>query len=228
MVLNIVILKSKIGLSQPESKHLREVINIHGRKAGELLEIDLVNITVNFSRKVIPETGEIGYATDDWARITIDPTRKSKEIKKIISFIIPATIYHEMNHIAREKYVGESKNLLEAIIAEGLADTFAKEQWLKFKAPWSAYSKDELTPFTRNLRSLEKNKKYSHNDWFFGAGNKPRWLGYKLGTYIINLVKEKNTNLTALEMTRIPAKQIIRLIDEVNRPDIGSRDATVN
>lgn len=211
MMLNTVILKSKRELGKIENRRLREVINKHAHKAGNLLGINLVNVAVNFSKRVIPETGEVGYAADDWVWITIDPTRKSKELEKTIASIIPATIYHEINHIAREKYVGESKNLLEAVITEGLANAFAEEQWPKFKAPWSIYSKNKILPFMRDLENEKKNKKYSYGDWFFGTGDKPRWLGYQLGSYIINSIKEKNINLTALEMTRMTTKQIVKL-----------------
>lgn len=212
MRLNIIILESKKGLRKQDSKHLRSVADKHARKAGKLLGVDLLNITINFSKNVIPETGEAGYAAGkDWIQITIDPIRKAKELQKIITEIIPATIYHEANHIAREKYVGESKNLLEAIVAEGLADVFAEEYWPKFKAPWSVYQQTKIQPFLKNLRNEKNSRKYSHNDWFFGTGRYPRWLGYKLGSYIVQSAKEKNRNLTALKMTKMTANKVVKL-----------------
>lgn len=212
MKLNIIILKSKRGLKKQDSKHLRGVVDKHARKAGKLLGVDLLNITVHFSKNVIPETGEAGYATGrDWVQITIDPTRKSKESLKIISEIIPATVYHEVNHIAREKYVGESKNLLEAIVAEGLADLFAEEHWSKFKAPWSTYQQKKIQPFLKSLKNEKNSRKYSHSDWFFGTGKYPRWLGYKLGRYIAQSAKEKKRNLAVLKMTKMTANKIVKL-----------------
>ncbi len=39
----------------------------------------------------------------------------------------------------------------------------------------------------------------------------PRWLGYKLGNYIVHSAKEKNHNLTALRMTKKTASEIAKL-----------------
>lgn len=212
MKLNITILKSKRGSKKQDSKHLREVVDKHARKAGKLLGVDLLNITVHFSKNVIPETGEAGYAAGkDWIQITIDPTRKPTELQKIINDIIPATVYHEVNHIAREKHVGESKNLLEAIVAEGLADVFAEEHWSKFKAPWSTYQQKKIKPFLKNLKNEKNSREYSHSDWFFGTGKYPRWLGYKLGSYIVQSAKEKNPNMAALKMTKMTVNKIVKL-----------------
>src|SRR3989344_4230153 len=211
MKLKLIILESKKGLRNQEIKHLQDVINRHARKAGKLLGVALLNITVHFGKDVISETGEAGYAKNDWIQITIDPTRKIKELQKIITDIIPATIYHETNHIAREERFGEGENLLEAIINEGLADVFSEEQWPVFKAPWSKYDKNKMRPFLQSLRKEKKNRKYLHSDWFFGTGNKPRWLGYKLGSYIVHSAKEKNQSLTALKMTRVTVSKIVKL-----------------
>lgn len=212
MRLNIIILESKKRLNERDSKRLKDVVGKHARKAGKLLGIDLLDITIHFSKNVIPETGEAGYASGkDWIQITIDPTRKPKELKRIITDIIPATIYHEANHIAREKYVGESKNLLEAIVTEGLADAFSEECWPTFKAPWSVYRQKKIQLFLKNLRSEKNSRKYSHGDWFFGTGKLPRWLGYKLGSYIVQSAKENNSNMTALKMTKMATNRIIKL-----------------
>lgn len=212
MRLNIAILESEKSLQKQDSKRLREVINKHARRACRLLDIKLLNITLHFSKNVIPETGEAGYASGrDWIQITIDPARKPKELQKIIDDIIPATIYHEANHITREKYVGESRNLLEAIITEGLADIFAEECWPAFKAPWSVFQQKKIKPFLKSLGGEKNNRKYSHNDWFFGIGKYPRWLGYKMGGYIVQSAKEKNRNLTALKMTKMTANKIVKL-----------------
>lgn len=212
MKLNIIILESKKDLRKQDSKRLQGVIRKHAQKACGLLGVELLNITVHLNRDVIPETGEAGYASGrDWIQITIDPARKPKELQRIINDIIPATIYHEANHIARERYVGASNNLLEAIIAEGLADVFAGEYWSKFKAPWSIYQQKKIQQFLKSLRSEKSSRKYSHNDWFFGTGKYPRWLGYKLGSYIVQSAKEKNRNLTALKMTKMTANKIMKL-----------------
>ena len=89
-------------------------------------------------------------------------------MRRIIAKITPSTIYHEMNHIARNKHLGSKKDLLDAIISEGLATVFAEEQWPAFEAPWGQYNEKELKPFLKVLRREKNNKSYSHDEWFFG------------------------------------------------------------
>lgn len=212
MRLNLVILKSKKNIDRQDEKLLRVVISKHARKAGRLLNIDLVNITVHFSKNVIKETGEDGFTIGkDWIRIAIDPTRGKAKLGRTITDFIPATVYHEMSHIARELYVVGSGTLLDAVIFEGLADTFAREQWPTFNAPWSRCGKRQFQRLLKFLKKEKNNKKFSHGDWFFGTGKQPRWLGYTLGGYIVQSAKEKNPGLTALKMMKMKTREIVKL-----------------
>jgi uncharacterized protein YjaZ len=64
------------------------------------------------------------------------------------------------------------------------------------------------------LRILKKDgqsEKYSHDEWFFGRGKKPRWIGYKLGSYIVRSAKERNAGLTALKMVEMKTNEIANL-----------------
>ncbi len=209
MILNIVFLKAKKDLSKTEKEQLKKVISKHALKAGKLLGVNLINIIVHPTKNVITETGESGFASDDWIKIGIDPTRGKNELKRIISEIIPATIYHEMLHICRDNYLGRSQMLSDAVIAEGLADAFAKEQWPVFNAPWNQYNIKTIKPWLKEFTKKGNSKKYSYDEWFFGAAGKPKWLGYKMGSYIIDSVKKQNPKLTALKMAKIPAKKIL-------------------
>ncbi|MGH9783234.1 MAG: hypothetical protein ACRD88_03535, partial [Terriglobia bacterium] len=77
MKLKIVFLLSKASLGSDYSRLFEETISKHARKGGKLLGIDLLNITVLLNKdRVIPETGQIGFAVgDDWIHLTVDPTR---------------------------------------------------------------------------------------------------------------------------------------------------------
>jgi len=213
MKLKIAFLLSKASLGRNNSRMLEETISNHARRGGKLLGIDLLNITVHLNKdSVIPETGEVGFAGgDDWIHLTVDPTRKREQLRQIITTIIPSTIYHETSHIARNKSLGRHRTLLDSVVFEGLANTFAEEQWPMFDAPWTQYSEPELTPFLRILKIDGQSEKYSHDEWFFGRGKKPRWIGYKLGSYIIRSAKARNAGLTALKMVKMETKEIATL-----------------
>ena len=212
MRLKIVFLQSRKSLPSQYENLLRDVIRKHARRAGKLLGVDLLNITFRWDHYVIPETGNWGAAYgQDWVHMEIDPTRRKDEVRRIITKITPSTIYHEMNHIARNICFDSEKALLDAIVSEGLATVFAEEQWLAFKAPWSQYNEKELKPFLKVLRREKNNKRFSRDEWFFGRGNKPKWLGYKLGSYVIESAKNRNDGLTAMEMTTKKTGEIVRL-----------------
>ncbi|MCZ6752194.1 MAG: DUF2268 domain-containing putative Zn-dependent protease [Acidobacteria bacterium] len=212
MRLKIVFLQSRNSLPSQYENLLRDVIRKHARRAGKLLGVDFLNITFRWDHYVIPETGDSGIAFgQDWVHMAIDPARRKDEVRRIITTITPSTIYHEMNHISRNKHFGSEKSLLDAIVSEGLATVFAEEQWLAFKAPWGQYNEKELKPFLKVLRREKNNKKFSRDEWLFGRGNKPKWLGYKLGSYLIERAKDRNEGLTALGMTTKKTEEIVRL-----------------
>lgn len=213
MDLNLFFFKTEKDLPAEYKGKLRKIIELHAKRAMRLLGVKLLNITVYPKKSaVIPETGEGGFALEgDWMQIAIDPTRKKSELDKIITEIIPSTIYHEMHHIARENCLGYGKTLLESVVSEGLADAFAEGQWPLFKAPWSQYTLKEIQPFLKQFSKEKNNKKYWHGDWFFGQGEKPRWLGYKLGSYIMDNVKEKNKKITSRKLTAYKAEKIVKI-----------------
>jgi uncharacterized protein YjaZ len=196
---------------------LEETIKIHVTKACGLLGIFYVNITVyTNSNFVVSETGEGGYAASgEWFQIYIDPTRLEDELKKIITNYIPLTIYHELNHVARWNSVGYGSTLPEAIITEGLASVFAVENWKKAKSPWIKYSQKEIKKLIKIYQNRDKNSdnNYSHDDWFYGAGELPRWIGYKLGFYIVRLVRKNNPEISWKKLINMSSKEIIKLAD---------------
>lgn len=194
---------------------LEETIKEQAAKACSLLGIVYVNITVysnpNF---VIPETGEGGYAASgDWFQIYIDPTRNEDELKKIITTNIPLTIYHEFNHVARWNSTGYGSTLPEAIVTEGLASVFAAENWKKSKSPWTKYSQTEINSLLKifQARNKKEDGNYSHQEWFYGAGELPRWIGYKLGFYVISLVRKNNPEISWEKLIKMTAEEIIKL-----------------
>ena len=206
---------TKERLSKSETELLKKVIKKYVSKAGSILKIPLVNVTIypnsNFT---IPETGEGGYAISrDWFHVYVDATKKGSELNGIIKEIIPGTIYHEMNHVARWQRIGFGSTLLEVIVTEGLATVFAKEQWKSGKDPWSNYSKKEITNLLDIFKQRKKNNDatYNHEEWFYGAGKLPRFLGYKIGSYIVKIFRKKCNTLSWEKIVKMKASEIIKL-----------------
>lgn len=201
-------------LPKQEADLLKKIVKNHAKRAGSILDVPLVNISIypnpNFT---IPETGEGGYTpSGDWFHVYIDPKKNQKQMAEIIETFIPGTIYHEMNHIARWQNTGYGSSLLEAIISEGLAIVFAKEQWKKSKTPWADFSEKEMNCLLDIVRKRNKrnDKIYNHGEWFLGTGKLPRWSGYKLGAYIVISFRNKNMKMPWSKLMKLSADKIIK------------------
>lgn len=208
-------LKTKNGLSQETADFLEKTIEKYATEACHLLDIVYVNISVYQNKNfTISETGEGGYAASyDWFHIYIDPTKSENKLKKIISNHIPSTVYHELNHVARWNSVGYGSTLLEAIISEGLASVFESEKWKKSKTPWAKYSQKEILSMLEIFKKRKKtdDANYNHQEWFYGNGKLPKWIGYKLGVYIICLIRKNNPEISWKKLMKMNAKKIFKL-----------------
>lgn len=204
---------------------LKESLNIitdeHAKKACDMLNIDLVNIIIwPNSDAVIPETGEGGQV---WSKelvfIYIDPSRSAEELQKIIETQIPATIYHELNHLARENLLDKEElgfhyNLSKAVISEGIASYFAHEKWPQAQMPWIKYSETEIQDFLDIYlsRDISDDEQYDHEKWFYGTGDLPRWIGYKLGYYFVDLYKKQHPKATWHDIIKLKDDEFMRII----------------
>lgn len=197
-----------------EAELLKKIVKNHTKKAGSILGIPIVNASLYPNQDfTIPETGEGGYTpSGDWFHIYIDPSKNQKQLAEIVRTSIPSTIYHEMNHIARWRNTGYGSSLPEAIISEGLAIVFAKEQWGKSKTPWADFSKKELDRLLAiaKKRGRRNDRTYDHGEWFLGTGKLPRWSGYKLGAYIVGSFRNKNMKMPWSKIMKLSAENIIR------------------
>jgi len=213
MKFGINYIKTEFNISRERRIFLNKTIKKHVLIAGKIFNIPYITITIYPKPSwTIPETGESGYTfSEDWIRISINPKSQKFSLKNIIEKHIPATIYHEMNHVARWRSVGYGTNLLEVIISEGLACVFEKEQWAI--TPWAIHSKKEIVEFLKIITKRDKNKDnmYNHAEWFYGKGNLPRWIGYKIGTYIIESFRKNFLKISWKELTEMKAEDIIKM-----------------
>jgi uncharacterized protein YjaZ len=100
---------------------------------------------------------------------------------------------------------------LEAIISEGLASAFEKDRWSEFTAPWLKWQEKEIKNYLKIFKKkLNKiNSTYSHEEWFSGKGKLPKWIGYKLGTYIVESARNNFPKLSWYELNKMKAELIL-------------------
>ncbi|MCS4250516.1 DUF2268 domain-containing protein [Pseudomonas sp. BIGb0164] len=94
-------------------------------------------------------------------------------------------IIHEVHHCLRMAGPGYGWTLGEALISEGLAGQFVRHVLGSEPEPWErALSLETLQADPVDASDLAATY-YDHSAWFFGTGDKPRWLGYALGYQMV-------------------------------------------
>lgn len=94
-------------------------------------------------------------------------------------------IVHEVHHCLRMAGPGYGWTLGEALVSEGLAGQFVAHLLGSAAEPWErTFSIEALQTAPVPMGELEA-RYYDHSAWFFGTGDKPRWLGYALGYQMV-------------------------------------------
>jgi hypothetical protein len=134
---------------------------------------------------LIPEIGFGGRSDAGTIWMTFDPSSPLMA-RSLESELFPL-LAHEMHHVARFRTAGNSRNLLEAMVTEGLADRFSVEVAGIDPPLWSsALEGDSLEMWSQRARDEWFNGSYNHDAWFFGAAPPiPRWAGYTIGFDIV-------------------------------------------
>ena len=216
-MVSIYIIKSDEIKDEAVLKSIKKTARQHATRAIKSLHISKpVSITIYFNAKwTIQSTGETGYTpTGDWIQITLDITGKKFPVDTVIEKRLPATVYHEMCHIKRWHTTGFGSKFLEELVSEGLACAFEMEQFEHDIKPLFVASESEIDKLFKIVASNSdriKNR-YSYYDWFT-TGDKeiPRWLGYKLGYYIVGEALKYNPTLKVNDLMGLPAKQVIKM-----------------
>ena len=100
----------------------------------------------------------------DWIRIDIDPNYK-KGVSQAIRASLPKMLAHELHHARRGTSVGYGDTLGEALVAEGLAQSFEEFLYPDRKVIYAHYLKPkEVHNAWEKAQSLLKSKKYNHRD----------------------------------------------------------------
>jgi hypothetical protein len=206
------------GLIFPEVEgFIKGIIERHAEKAMAVLpfENDFIIFSVTFS-----EADEIkAFAQKtDLIKIDINPKyfenanpKREETIEQLIYII-----YHEMHHSCRG-YVGslpagQEHILINSIISEGLADYFVRELYpSEHVLEKTNFNLAEIKDWINRVGEVMWNKESDNDSWLYGGKGKPEMLGYKIGRYIMEKIKEKNPDLDLIELVKAPPEKIIKL-----------------
>lgn len=153
---------------------------------------------------LIDETNDHGKThNSDFLEMAFNPTLDEAGLNAIIADIKP-TVFHEMNHAARWNIPIWHTTFLDDCIMEGLANVFARE-YTQETAPWADYGQEDVAAWLKEIQDAGENIKY--DEYMFKHSDGRRWIGYKVGTYIVDEAIKKSgksiTGLTAMECADI-------------------------
>jgi Predicted Zn-dependent protease (DUF2268) len=176
-----------------------------GRLAAALA-LDGVDVTLASEPSwCIPETGMGGYAPHGYSvQLTIDPANPNFGLHWRSE--LSAMLAHELHHVRRWRGPGYGRTLREVLATEGLAQHFEAVE--RGEPPIYARAGDDLDVlWQRALLELDA-PTYDHAAWFFGAGDLPRWAGYRPGFERVRLELEKLGG-DALSLADSPASELV-------------------
>jgi hypothetical protein len=167
-------------------------------------------LEVRAGTDVISETGDNGVALDP-GRIgwMVDATR-AEGVKAIAERHLRAALFHEMHHLVRGWTVKDGRvpgdTVMDAAISEGLATAFARD-FANARDPWSEYPK-EVASWAEEVMTLPKDAAY--DEWMFKHPDGRRWIGYKVGVYVVDQAIAASGR-SAADLATTSAEQIVAL-----------------
>lgn len=145
--------------------------------------------------------------------VTVSLNPGFRDFRWTLDHSVPLTLAHELHHSARVvDGPGYGTTLRQAIVSEGLADVFSLEVYPdETKPPWvRALDDDEMCRWwTKAQDDFYLGRGYSHREWFFGAGNVPRWAGYRLGFELVTDYLERHPDSSAARLVHAGPDEIL-------------------
>lgn len=151
--------------------------------------------------------GGVAYSESDFI-LFIDPSFTEESLKY--------TVTHEYHHIVNFLHNGEQSinSILDLIIIEGKADSFATILYPEIKVSWiePLAEKEEvaiLDELYKNINSsnLDNYDKFVEGNYAQGI---PMWSNYKIGYQMTQSFIEKNPETSIEEWTKLDAKEIVK------------------
>lgn len=202
------------GRLSPYVKDIERVFNDSIDKISNRIVISNIDIIVRDNpQHAISELGVGGWTIDyNFVSISLVP-KFPNFLDKVINNNLEGTFAHELNHAARWQTVGYGTTLFEALISEGLADHFEIEITSKKPSLWdTALSKKQIEIFSEKARKEYHDKKFNHDEWFFGSKEKgiPRWTGYSLGYNLVAEYLKNNPDKKPSQLYNLKAEEFVK------------------
>ena len=154
----------------------------------------------------IPETGDGGWLKHSRLVIlSIDPGLPYGEEALLTN--VRHTVFHELNHSARYENEIYHVSFIDKCILEGLATVFERE-YAKYRPLYGEYDPANMDAWLAEI--MDEDTRIDYYQYMFRHDDGRRWIGYKVGTYLIDEAM-KNSGKSVIELTLLECAQILKL-----------------
>jgi uncharacterized protein YjaZ len=192
----------------------RTIERIAGSTAAEVKQLlpalpDHITLSVEAGKNVIPEIGATASAgAPDTVQWTVD-TDSHGGVEAIANAHLRSALFHEFHHLVREAAVPGRGRTVDSVVLEGMATAFERD-FAGARPPWGMYP-DDVDAWTRELLTLPPRP--PRRDWMFQHPDGRRWIGYKVGTYLVDRAMRASGRSSA-DLVSVPTDEIVRLAQE--------------
>ena len=193
------------AFSATERRTIARVAGLAARDARQHLPALAPQLTlqVQSGKDVIPELGATAVAgLSNWVRWTVDPDRP-EGVVKIAESHLRGALFHEFHHLVRGSTI-TTTTLMDHVVTEGMASAFERD-FAGVSYPWADYP-DDVSKWVDELLLLPPTAKRS--EWFSRHPDGRRWIGYKAGTYLVD-VAMKRLSRSSAELVATPTDDIL-------------------
>lgn len=195
---------------------LRDVVRATIARAEAKLPLPATRVSLRARPEAtIPELGVGGFTDVVTGHVFVSMDPAFHDMQTALQTWLPLTLAHELDHAQRVlDGPGYGRTLLQNMVSEGLADSFAGQVFPGAPAiPWdhslSLAAEHVVWAFARPRLGHVQNSG-RHAMWFYGTGRVPRWAGYTIGYDIVTSYLRAHPGATPASITDLPARRILR------------------
>ncbi len=161
---------------------------------------------------VTPETGmRTDVIRPNLAKLVFDNYNENFS-KTLTSSLIKRQMINTSHRAMRAAGPGYGFTLGGAMVSEGLAAQFVRLVCNSSPEPWDRAVSDKILSNMWPDQSSMMDTKFDHSEWFNGTGSKPRWLGYTIGSKIVETWLLSTENITLDRLISVPAPKVLNTV----------------
>jgi len=161
---------------------------------------------------VTPETGmRTDVIRPNLAKLVFDNYNENFS-KTLTSSLIKRQMINTSHRAMRAAGPGYGFTLGGAMVSEGLAAQFVRLVCNSSPEPWDRAVSDKILSNMWPDQSSMMDTKFDHSEWFNGTGSKPRWLGYTIGSKIVETWLLSTANITPDRLISVPAPKVLNTV----------------